>query len=98
MVSSHVPEIINVSFQGVEGESILLGLDFKGIAASSGSACSSASVEPSHVLLALGQEPSLAVGSVRFSLGRQTTDEDITDVLKALPLVLKQLRAFPSST
>ncbi|MEC9293958.1 MAG: cysteine desulfurase family protein [Chloroflexota bacterium] len=96
--SSHVPEIINVSFQGVEGESILLGLDFKGIAASSGSACSSASVEPSHVLLALGQEPSLAVGSVRFSLGRQTTDEDITDVLKALPLVLKQLRAFPSST
>ena len=95
---SHVPEIINVSFPGVEGESILLGLDFKGIAASSGSACSSASVEPSHVLLALGQAPALAVGSVRFSLGRHTTDEDITDVLKALPLVLKQLRAFPSST
>ena len=95
---SHVPEIINVSFPGVEGESILLGLDFKGIAASSGSACSSASVEPSHVLLALGQAPALAVGSVRFSLGRHTTDEHITDVLKALPLVLKQLRTFPSST
>jgi len=95
---SHVPEIINVSFQGVEGESILLGLDFKGIAASSGSACSSASVEPSHVLLALGQEPALAVGSVRFSLGRHTTDEDITDVLQALPVVLKQLRMFSPST
>ncbi len=94
----HVPEIINVSFQGVEGESILLGLDFKGIAASSGSACSSASVEPSHVLLALGQEPALAVGSVRFSLGRHTTDEDITDVLQALPVVLKQLRMLSPST
>ena len=95
---SHVPEIINVSFQGVEGESILLALDFKGIAASSGSACSSASVEPSHVLLALGQEATLAVGSVRFSLGRQTTDEDIRDVLQALPVVLKQLRMFSPST
>ena len=93
----HVPEIINVAFRGVEGESILLGLDFKGIAASSGSACSSASLEPSHVLLALGQEPELAVGSVRFSLGRDTTDEDITDVLEALPAVVKQLRMFPSS-
>ena len=92
----HVPEIINVSFRGVEGESILLGLDFKGIAASSGSACSSASLEPSHVLLALGQDPELAVGSVRFSLGRDTTDEDITDVLEALPVVVKQLRMFPS--
>ena len=93
----HVPEIINVAFRGVEGESILLGLDFKGIAASSGSACSSASLDPSHVLLALGQEPELAVGSVRFSLGRDTTDEDITDVLEALPAVVKQLRMFPSS-
>ena len=94
---SHVPEIVNVAFRGVEGESILLGLDFKGIAASSGSACSSASLDPSHVLLALGQEPELAVGSVRFSLGRDTTDEDITDVLEALPAVVKQLRMFPSS-
>ena len=93
----HVPEIINVAFRGVEGESILLGLDFKGIAASSGSACTSASLEPSHVLLAMGQEPELAVGSVRFSLGRDTTDEDITDVLEALPGVVKQLRMFPSS-
>ena len=76
-----VPEIANFSFPGVEGEPVLLGLDFKGIAASSGSACSSASLEPSHVLIAMGVSSELAVGSVRISLGRETIKADIDEVL-----------------
>lgn len=95
--TSRVPEISNFSFPGVEGEPVLLGLDFKGIAASSGSACSSASLEPSHVLLAMGVSPELAVGSVRISLGRNTTETDIDDVLQALKDVLDQLATFPTS-
>ncbi len=94
--TDRVPEIANFSFPGVEGEPVLLGLDFKGIAASSGSACSSASLEPSHVLLAMGLSPELAVGSVRISMGRETTEADIDDVLQALPEVLDQLGAFPA--
>jgi cysteine desulfurase len=95
--TSRVPEISNFSFPGVEGEPVLLGLDFKGIAASSGSACSSASLEPSHVLLAMGVSPELAVGSVRISLGRHTTETDIDDVLQALADVLDQLATFPTA-
>jgi len=94
---SRVPEIANFSFPGVEGEPILLGLDFKGIAASSGSACSSASLEPSHVLLAMGVSPELAVGSVRISMGRDTTETDVDDVLQSLADVLEQLGTFPSA-
>ena len=93
--TSRVPEIANFSFPGVEGELVLLGLDFKGIAASSGSACSSASLEPSHVLLAMGVSPELAVGSVRLSMGRDTTESDIDDVLEALTIVLDQLGTYP---
>jgi cysteine desulfurase len=95
--ATRVPEIMNFSFPGVEGEPVLRGLDFKGIAASSGSACSSASLEPSHVLLAMGVSPELAVGSVRISLGRETTESDIDDVLQALAAVLEQLGTFPSA-
>ena len=95
--TDRVPEIANFSFPGVEGEPVLLGLDFKGIAASSGSACSSASLEPSHVLLAMGLSPELAVGSVRISMGRETTETDIDDVLEALPGVLEQLGTFPAA-
>ena len=94
---SRVPEIANFSFPGVEGEPVLLGLDFKGIAASSGSACSSASLEPSHVLLAMGVSPELAVGSIRISMGRDTTETDVDDVLQALSAVLEQLETFPSA-
>ena len=94
--TDRVPEIANFSFPGVEGEPVLLGLDFKGIAASSGSACSSASLEPSHVLLAMGLSPELAVGSVRISMGRETTEADIDDVLDTLPGVLEQLGTFPA--
>ena len=96
--TSRVPEIANFSFPGVEGELVLLGLDFKGIAASSGSACSSASLEPSHVLLAMGVSPELAVGSVRLSMGRDTTESDIDDVLEALTIVLDQLGTYPVDT
>jgi len=92
-----VPEIANFSFPGVEGEPVLLGLDFKGIAASSGSACSSASLEPSHVLIAMGVSSELAVGSVRISLGRETIKADIDEVLDALKSVLDQLATFPSA-
>ena len=95
--TGRVPEISNFSFTGVEGEPVLLGLDFKGIAASSGSACSSASLEPSHVLLAMGIDPALAVGSVRISFGRDTTETDVDDVLQALKDVLDQLATFPSA-
>ncbi len=95
--SGRVPEIANFSFPGVEGEPVLLGLDFKGIAASRGSACSSASLEPSHVLLAMGISPELAVGSVRISLGRDTTETDIDDVLKALPEIIRQLETYPAA-
>ena len=94
---ARVPDIANFSFPGVEGEPVLLGLDFKGIAASSGSACSSASLKPSHVLLAMGVSPELAVGSVRISMGRDTTETDVDDVLEALTAVLEQLETFPSA-
>ncbi|MQG88311.1 MAG: cysteine desulfurase [SAR202 cluster bacterium] len=95
--SNKVPEIINFSFHGVEGEPVLLGLDFKGIAASSGSACSSASLEPSHVLIAMGIDQNLAVGSIRISLGRDTSREDISDVVNSLIEVLEQLNGYPSA-
>ena len=94
--TDRVAEIANFSFAGVEGEPVLLGLDFKAIAASSGSACSSASLEPSHVLLAMGISPEMAVGSLRISMGRETTETDIDDVLQVLPEILHQLESFPA--
>jgi cysteine desulfurase len=90
-----VASITNLSFPGVEGEPVLLGLDFQAIAASSGSACSSASLEPSHVLTAMGVPAELAVGSLRLSLGRETTEEDALEVMRAVPEVVERLRAMP---
>lgn len=87
---------VNVSFEGVEGEPLLLGLDFAGICASSGSACSSASLEPSHVLTALGLSAEVAMGSVRLTLGRETSDADVDRVLEVLPRLVKDLRGMPS--
>lgn len=87
---------INVCFEGVEGEAILLGLDFSGICASSGSACSSASLEPSHVLLAIGRSADLAQGSLRLSLGRSNTVEEVDYLLSVLPGLVNRLRAMPS--
>ncbi len=88
--------IAHLSFPGVEGEPVLLGLDFAGICASSGSACSSASLEPSHVLIAMGMDADLAVGSVRLSLGRDNTEADADAVVEALTDVLERLRSMPS--
>jgi cysteine desulfurase len=87
---------VNVSFQAVEGEPILLGLDFEGIYVSSGSACSSASLEPSHVLLAIGLGADLAQGSLRMTLGHKNTDEDVDMLLDVLPRLVARLRAMPS--
>ncbi len=91
-----LPNNINVSFENVEGEPILLGLDFAGIWASSGSACSSASLEPSHVLLAIGRSADLAQGSIRITLGRENTEEDVDYLLSVLPGLVDKLRAMPS--
>ena len=91
-----IPNNVNFSFEGVEGEPILLGLDFAGIAASSGSACSSGSLEPSHVLLALGLKADLAQGSLRLTLGKSNTEADIDRVLEVLPELVQRLRAMPS--
>ncbi|MCH8061447.1 MAG: cysteine desulfurase NifS [Chloroflexi bacterium] len=91
-----LPNNINVSFEDVEGEPVLLGLDFAGIWASSGSACSSASLEPSHVLLAIGRSANLAQGSLRITLGRENTEEDVDYVLSVLPGLVEKLRAMPS--
>jgi len=76
----------------VEGESMVIQLDLLGIAASTGSACSSAKLEPSHVLLAIGLRPEQAHGSLRLTLGRWTTEKEINYVLKVLPEVIKKLR------
>jgi cysteine desulfurase len=92
---NRVASITNLSFPGVEGEPVLLGLDFQAIAASSGSACSSASLEPSHVLTAMGVPAELAVGSLRLSLGRETTEEDALAVARAVPEVVERLRSMP---
>jgi cysteine desulfurase len=89
-----LPNNVNVSVDFVEGESMLLNLDLEGICASTGSACSSASLEPSHVLLALGLSPEQAHGSLRFTLGRENSEEDIERVLDILPGIIAKLRAM----
>lgn len=91
-----LPNIAHISVPGLEGEPMLLGLDFKGICASSGSACSSASVEPSHVLLAMGMSRELAQGSLRFSFGKDSTQDDVDYTVNALAEVVTQLRGMPS--
>ena len=91
-----LPNNVSVSFLGVEGEPILLGLDFSGICASSGSACSSASLEPSHVLLAIGRTADQAQGTLRITLGRDNTQEDVDYLLEVLPKLVERLRSMPS--
>lgn len=91
-----LPGTLNVSFKGAEGEAILLYLDLEGIAVSTGSACASGSLDPSHVLLAIGIEPEKAHGAIRFSLGRETTDNDIDHVIDKLPLVISKVRDMSS--
>jgi cysteine desulfurase len=89
-----LPNNVNVSVDYVEGESMALNLDLEGICASTGSACSSSSLEPSHVLLALALPPEQAHGSLRFSLGKWTTEEEIERVLDILPRIVAKFRAM----
>ncbi len=87
-----LPHVSNISFRFVEGEGLLINLDMQGVAVSTGSACSSGSLEPSPVILALGRNDELARGSIRFSIGKDTTDEDIDYVLEVLPRAVENLR------
>jgi len=87
-----IPGTTNMAFHYVEGESIVLALDMEGISVSTGSACTTGSAEPSHVLSAMGVPPADAQGSVRFGLGRENTIEDVERVLTVLPGVIERLR------
>lgn len=87
-----LPGNVNVCFEFIEGESILLSLDFKGICASSGSACTSGSLDPSHVLLAIGLPHEIAHGSLRLTLGEGSTEEEVDYVLEVVPPIIERLR------
>ena len=90
--SARLPNTTNISFESIEGEGILLLLDQFGICASSGSACTSGSLQPSHVLRAMGIPFTCAHGTIRFSLSRYTTDEEIDMVIRELPPIIRRLR------
>ncbi len=87
-----LPGNVNITFEFIEGESILLSLDFEGVCASSGSACTSGSLDPSHVLLAIGLPHELAHGSLRLTLGDASTEEDVNYVLEVVPPIIERLR------
>lgn len=89
---ARLPGNVNVSFEGVEGESLLLYLDAEGISASSGSACTSGSLDPSHVLLAIGLPHEVAHGSLRLTLCEQNTKEDVEYIIRCVPGIIKRLR------
>ena len=89
---NRLPSNVNFCFEGIEGESMLLLLDDKGICASSGSACTSGSLDPSHVLLAIGRPHEVAHGSLRLSLGEDTTEEDVDYLIKSVTEVVTYLR------
>jgi cysteine desulfurase len=96
-VGKGAPRLYNTSLvlvEYVEGESLLLHLDFAGVCVSSGSACTSSSLEPSHVLLACGYPHALAHGSIRFSLGKWTTEEEILQVVSVFPSIVERLRVI----
>lgn len=92
--TQRLPGNCNFCFEGIEGESLLLMLDMKGIAGSSGSACTSGSLDPSHVLLAIGLPHEIAHGSLRISLGDNNTTEDVDYILETLPPIVERLRAM----
>lgn len=91
-----LPGNANISFEGVDGEALLLNLDIKGICASSGSACTSGSLDPSHVLVAIGLSPEMASGALRVTLGDDNTKEDVDFLVEALVEVVKKLRNVPT--
>jgi cysteine desulfurase len=96
-LDNRVPSTMNLSFRGVEGESIILSLDLKGIAVSSGSACTSGSLQASHVMKAMGIDDVLAQGSIRFSMGRYTTKEQLDYTLSVLPEIIDRLRSMSAA-
>ncbi|MDR0494167.1 MAG: cysteine desulfurase [Treponema sp.] len=91
-----LPNTLNISFPGAEGEAILLSMDMMGIEASTGSACASGSLDPSHVLMAMGVGPELAHGSIRFSLGWGISVDDVDYIIKTMPPIIARLRAMSS--
>jgi cysteine desulfurase len=93
-LKDRLPNNANFRFDFIEGESLIIQLDMAGVACSTGSACSSIKLEPSHVLLATGLRAEQAHGSLRVSLGKQTTEADIDYLLKVLPGIIKQLRSI----
>ena len=95
-MDKRLPNNVNVSFAGIEGEAVLLRLDLEGIAASSGSACTAGSLDPSHVLTAIGLTRDEAKGSLRLTLGTDTTQADIDEVVKKLPGIVASLREMTS--
>ncbi|MBQ2700664.1 MAG: cysteine desulfurase NifS [Clostridia bacterium] len=92
--TNRLPNNVNVSIRYIEGEALLLRLDLAGVAASSGSACTSGSLDPSHVLMAIGLPHEIAHGSLRLSLGTESTEEEVDEVLKVLPNIVSTLRAM----
>ena len=95
--AERLPHTTNLAFAGVEAESVILALDLAGVGVSSGAACSSGSLDPSHVLAAMGLRPERVAGSVRFSLGRGTTREEIDRVLEVLPPIVERMRRIAAS-
>jgi len=91
-LEKRTPNNANFSFRGVEGESLIISLDMAGVAASTGSACSSASLEPSHVLTSMGIPPEVAHASLRLTLGKDTTEQEISYVIKTIPPIIERLR------
>ena len=93
-----VPNTTNIYFDGIEGEALVIALDLKGLAVSTGAACSSGAIEPSHVLLAMGLRPERAKASIRFSLGKQNTAEDVDFALALVPETVARLRELAPFT
>ncbi|MDO8786128.1 MAG: aminotransferase class V-fold PLP-dependent enzyme, partial [Syntrophales bacterium] len=91
---SRLPNNVNISIASIEGEAIILNLDREGIACATGSACTSSSMEPSHVLAAINLSPDLAHCSLRLTMGRATSQEDVDHLLKVLPVIADKLRAI----
>jgi cysteine desulfurase len=87
-----VPNTTNILFDGIEGEALVIALDLKGLAVSTGAACSSGAIEPSHVLTAMGLRPERAKASIRFSLGKQNTPEDVDFAVALIPETVERLR------
>jgi cysteine desulfurase len=91
------PNTSNILFSGLEGEALVIALDLKGLACSTGAACSSGAIEPSHVLTAIGLPASEARASIRFSLGRHTTESEIAAALELVPVAVAQLRKLSAT-